>query len=96
MDTGTKELPRGDDGEIAISRPQVMKGYWNKPEENKGVFRDIEGRRYFLTGDIGHIDDEGYIIITDHKKDMIIVGGFNCYPREVEEVLARQKTGVGE
>ncbi len=96
MDTGTKELPRGDDGEIAISGPQVMKGYWNKPEENKGVFRDIEGRRYFLTGDIGHIDDEGYIIITDRKKDMIIVGGFNCYPREVEEVLARQKTGVGE
>ena len=87
MDTGTKELPRGDDGEIAISGPQVMKGYWNKPEENKEVFRDIEDRRYFLTGDIGHIDDEGYIIITDRKKDMIIVGGFNCYPREVEEVL---------
>jgi len=64
-----------------------MKEYWNKPEENKEVFRNIEDRRYFLTGDIGHIDDEGYIIITDRKKDMIIVGGFNCYPREVEEVL---------
>jgi long-chain acyl-CoA synthetase len=87
MDTGIKELPRGDDGEIAISGPQVMKEYWNKPEENKEVFRDIEGHRYFLTGDIGHIDDEGYIIITDRKKDMIIVSGFNCYPREVEEVL---------
>ncbi len=87
MDTGTKELARGDDGEIAISGPQVMKEYWNKPEENKEVFRNIEDRRYFLTGDIGHIDDEGYIVITDRKKDMIIVGGFNCYPREVEEVL---------
>jgi long-chain acyl-CoA synthetase len=64
-----------------------MIGYWNKPDDNKAVFREIEGHRYFLTGDIGHIDDEGYIIITDRKKDLILVGGFNCYPREVEEVL---------
>jgi long-chain acyl-CoA synthetase len=85
--SGGEELPRGEDGEIAISGPQVMQGYWNKPEENAAVFREIDGRRYFLTGDIGHIDEEGYIVITDRKKDMIIVGGFNCYPREVEEVL---------
>lgn len=85
--TGSEELPRGEDGEIAISGPQVMKGYWQKPDDNQAVFRNIGGRRYFLTGDIGHIDDEGYIVITDRKKDMIIVGGFNCYPREVEEVL---------
>jgi len=85
--TGSEDRPRGEDGEIAISGPQVMQGYWNKPEENAAVFRDIGGRRYFLTGDIGHIDDDGYIVITDRKKDMIIVGGFNCYPREVEEVL---------
>jgi long-chain acyl-CoA synthetase len=84
---GTAELPRGEDGEIAISGPQVMPGYWNKPAENAAVFRDIGGRRYFLTGDIGHVDEDGYIVITDRKKDMIIVGGFNCYPREVEEVL---------
>ena len=87
MTTGTAELPRGDDGEIAISGPQVMQGYWQKPADNEAVFREIDGRRYFLTGDIGHVDDEGYIVITDRKKDMIIVGGFNCYPREVEEVL---------
>jgi long-chain acyl-CoA synthetase len=87
MTTGTEELPRGDDGEIAISGPQVMQGYWQKPAENDAVFRQIDGRRYFLTGDIGHVDDEGYIVITDRKKDLIIVGGFNCYPREVEEVL---------
>lgn len=85
--TGLKELPPGEDGEIAISGPQVMTGYWDKPLENSAVFREIDGKRYFLTGDVGHIDPEGYIIITDRKKDLILVGGFNCYPREVEEVL---------
>jgi long-chain acyl-CoA synthetase len=87
LDTGLKELPQGEDGEIAISGPQVMAGYWNRAEATAEVFREIEGRKYFLTGDIGHIDDEGYITITDRKKDLILVGGFNCYPREVEEVL---------
>ncbi len=86
VDTGL-ELPRGEDGEIAISGPQVMAGYWQKPEENERVFRQIDGRRYLLSGDIGHIDEEGYLVITDRKKDLILVGGFNCYPREVEEVL---------
>ncbi len=85
--TGLKELAQGEDGEIAISGPQVMTGYWNKPLENSAVFREIEGKRFFLTGDVGHVDPEGYIIITDRKKDLILVGGFNCYPREVEEVL---------
>jgi long-chain acyl-CoA synthetase len=84
---GLAELARGEDGEIAISGPQVMQGYWNKPAENAAVFREIDGRRYFLTGDIGHVDEDGYIVITDRKKDLILVGGFNCYPREVEEVL---------
>ncbi len=86
-DTGTTELPRGEDGEIAICGPQVMQGYWNKPEDNAAVFREIDGLRYFLTGDIGHIDEEGYILITDRKKDLVLVGGFNVYPREVEEML---------
>ena len=85
--TGLQELPGGEDGEIAICGPQVMKGYWNKPEEDERVFRIIDGKRYFLTGDIGHIDPEGYIYITDRKKDMILVGGFNVYPREVEDIL---------
>ncbi len=87
LDTGQTPLPQGEDGEIAISGPQVMKGYWNRTEENQAVFREIEGRRYFLTGDIGHVDEEGYILITDRKKDMVLVGGFNVYPREVEDVL---------
>lgn len=85
--TGLQELPQGEDGELAVCGPQVMKGYWNKPDEDERVFRTIEGRRYFLTGDIGHIDPEGYIHITDRKKDLILVGGFNVYPREVEDVL---------
>lgn len=85
--TGMQELPRGQDGEIAICGPQVMKGYWNRPDEDEKAFRMIEGRLYFLSGDIGHIDDEGYIHITDRKKDMILVGGFNVYPRDVEDIL---------
>ena len=87
MDTGLEELPQGEDGEIGISGPQVMTGYWNREEESQEVFREIDGGRYFLTGDVGHIDEEGYIIITDRKKDMILVGGFNVYPRDVEEIL---------
>jgi long-chain acyl-CoA synthetase len=87
IDTGQKELPRGEDGEIGICGPQVMQGYWNKPEENEKVFREVDGKRYFLTGDIGHIDDDGYILITDRKKDMVLVGGFNVYPRDVEDIL---------
>ncbi|MCD4722424.1 MAG: long-chain fatty acid--CoA ligase [Desulfobacula sp.] len=83
----TKELPQGEDGELAICGPQVMKGYWKRPDANEEVFRQINGKRYFLTGDIGNIDKDGYITITDRKKDMIIVGGFNVYPREVEDIL---------
>jgi long-chain acyl-CoA synthetase len=87
LETGLKELPQGENGEIAVSGPQIMLGYWNNPEENDAVFRKIDGKRFFLTGDIGHIDEEGFLLITDRKKDMIIVGGFNAYPREIEEVL---------
>ena len=87
VDTALRELPLGEDGEIAVTGPMVMLGYWNKPEANQAVFRRIEGKRYLLTGDIGHIDEEGFLRITDRKKDMIIVGGFNAYPREIEEVL---------
>ena len=86
-DTGLTELPLGEDGEIAVNGPQIMQGYWNRPQENEAVFREIDGRRYFLTGDIGHIDEDGYTLITDRKKDMILVGGFNVYPRDVEDIL---------
>ncbi len=84
---GLEELPQGEDGEIAACGPQVMTGYWNKPEDNKAVFREIDGQRFFLTGDVGYINEDGYILITDRKKDLILVSGFNVYPREVEEML---------
>lgn len=87
VETGLEELPQGEDGEIAVSGPQIMLGYWNRPEENKAAFRQIEGKKFFLTGDIGHIDEEGFLFITDRKKDLILVGGFNAYPTEIEEVL---------
>ena len=87
LNDDTKELAQGEDGEIAVCGPQVMKGYWKRPDANEEVFRQIDGKRYFLTGDIGNIDKNGYITITDRKKDMIIVGGFNVYPREVEDIL---------
>ena len=87
LETGLTPLPQGEDGEIAISGPQVMQGYWQRPEENQAVFREIDGHRYFLTGDIGHVDEDGFIFITDRKKDMILVGGFNVYPRDVEDIL---------
>ena len=87
IEDATQEMPAGEDGEIAICGPQVMRGYWGKPEEDAKVFTEIDGNRYFLTGDIGHADEDGYLLITDRKKDMIIVGGFNVYPRDVEDIL---------
>jgi long-chain acyl-CoA synthetase len=75
--------PAGEPGELAIKGPQVMRGYWNRPEESAQVLRD----GWLLTGDLALTDDEGYFQIVDRKKDLIIAGGFNVYPREVEEVL---------
>ncbi|MFW9992567.1 MAG: long-chain fatty acid--CoA ligase [Candidatus Odinarchaeota archaeon] len=87
LETGTKEMATGETGEIALSGPQVMKGYWNKIEETAAVFREIDGKRFFLTGDIGHLDGEGFTVITDRKKDMINVSGLKAYPREIEDIL---------
>ncbi len=87
IETGEQELARGEDGELAVCGPQVMKGYWKRPDANDEVFKTINGQRYFRTGDIAHIDEDGYVVITDRKKDMIIVGGFNVYPRDVEDII---------
>ncbi|HLR22791.1 MAG TPA: long-chain-fatty-acid--CoA ligase [Pseudogracilibacillus sp.] len=78
-----EELPVGEAGEIAVRGPQVMKGYWNREEQTKKTL--IDG--WLLTGDMGRMDEEGYFFVVDRKKDMIIAGGLNIYPREVEEVL---------
>jgi long-chain acyl-CoA synthetase len=78
-------LPVGEIGEICIRGPQVMKGYWNRPDETSKVLLP-DG--YLLTGDIGYINDEGYVFVVDRKKDMILVSGFNVYPNEIEAVVA--------
>jgi long-chain acyl-CoA synthetase len=88
LDDWTKEVPPGGEGELMIAGPQVMQGYFNRPEETEQVIKtDGEGRRWLLTGDISKMDDEGYFFIVDRKKDMIIVSGFNVYPTDIEQVL---------
>ncbi|MEE8528410.1 MAG: AMP-binding protein [Gammaproteobacteria bacterium] len=83
-DDDGNELPIGDIGELCIKGPQVMKGYWNRPDETAKVMIDDEWLR---TGDIARIDEKGYIYIEDRKKDMILVSGFNVYPNEIEDVV---------
>jgi long-chain acyl-CoA synthetase len=88
VETGTRELPIGEAGELCICGPQVMKGYWNKPEESANVLRvGADGRVWFHTGDIARMDEDGYTSIVQRKKDMIIVDGYNVYPSDVESVL---------
>ncbi|WP_318614334.1 long-chain-fatty-acid--CoA ligase [Sporosarcina sp. YIM B06819] len=79
----SEPLAPGEIGEIAVKGPQVMRGYWNRPEDTKQTFRD----GWFLTGDLGYMDEKGYFYVVDRKKDMIIASGFNIYPREIEEIL---------
>ena len=83
VDDPSKEIPAPGPGELCIRGPQVMQGYWNKPEETEEVLRD----GWLYTGDIAEVDEEGFFKIVDRKKDMILVGGFNVYPRDVEEIL---------
>jgi long-chain acyl-CoA synthetase len=80
-----RELAIGEAGEICIRGPQVMRGYWNRPEETAQV---MTGDGYLRTGDIGVMDERGYVRIVDRKKDMILVSGFNVYPNEIEDVVA--------
>ncbi|GAB3681388.1 AMP-binding protein [Salinisphaera aquimarina] len=79
------ELPAGEAGELCVHGPQVMAGYWNKPEENEKTF--FEGH-WLRTGDVAKMDDKGFFHIVDRKKDMILVSGFNVYPNEIEDVVA--------
>lgn len=83
VETGDRDLGIGESGEILLKGPQMSRGYYKKPEETADAFRD----GWFHTGDIGYMDDEGYLYIVDRKKDMVIAGGFNIYPREIDEVL---------
>ena len=83
LETGTRVLPMGEAGEVRVRGPQMMIGYHNKPEETAYALRD----GFMYTGDIGYVDKDGFLFLVDRKKDMVIVGGYNVYPREVDEVL---------
>ncbi|MBL0944903.1 MAG: long-chain-fatty-acid--CoA ligase [Hydrogenophaga sp.] len=92
LDEEGREVPVGERGEIAIHGPQVMAGYWQRPDETAKV---MTADGYFKTGDIGVMDERGYFKVVDRKKDMVLVSGFNVYPNEVEDVVA-QLPGVLE
>jgi long-chain acyl-CoA synthetase len=92
LDDEHHELPIGERGELAIKGPQVMKGYWNNPAETAKVFTQ-DG--WLLTGDIALITEQGYVRLLERKKDMILVSGFNVYPNEIEDVIARLE-GINE
>ena len=83
IETGTRVLPIGEAGEVRVRGPQMMIGYHNKGEETAYALRD----GYMYTGDIGYVDEDGFLFLVDRKKEMIIVGGYNVYPREIDEVL---------
>lgn len=83
LEDETREVPVGETGELLVKGPQVMKGYWDKPEETAETLTD----GWLHTGDIAKMDEEGYFFIVDRKKDMILSGGLNVYPRDIEEVL---------
>jgi long-chain acyl-CoA synthetase len=83
LETGERVVPVGEAGELCVRGPQVMKGYWNRPEETAIALRD----GWLYTGDVARMDEDGFFYIVQRKKDMIIVSGFNVYPNEVEDVL---------
>jgi long-chain acyl-CoA synthetase len=90
-DEGTRVMPTGEIGEVTIAAPQLMTGYWNRPEETAQVLResvDDSARPRLYTGDLGFLDADGYLFIVDRKKDLIKTSGFQVWPREIEEVLA--------
>ena len=84
-DADGKEVPVGQPGELWVRGPQVMKGYWNRPEETA---KTIDARGFLETGDIAVMDEKGWLKLVDRKKDLIVVSGFNVYPNEIEEVVS--------
>jgi long-chain acyl-CoA synthetase len=88
-ETGLRELPAGQTGEIVLTAPQLMQGYWSNPEETAKVLRIMsDGSTGLYTGDLGYLDEDGYLFIVDRKKDLIKTSGLQVWPREVEEVLS--------
>jgi long-chain acyl-CoA synthetase len=87
VETGSKEMPLGEHGEIVTAGPHVMKGYLNLPEESAKAMREFAGKTWMFTGDVGFMDEEGYVTISDRAKDMLIVGGFKVFSVELEDKL---------
>jgi len=87
--TTLQELPPGETGEIVMHGPQVMLGYWNKPEDTADVFIELDGKRFFRSGDLGKMDEDGYFFIVDRLKRMINASGFKVWPTEVETLMYR-------
>ncbi len=87
IETGSNEVPVGEEGELIVQGPQVMNGYLNRPDENNFAIRETNGGRWLYTGDVARMDEDGYFTIVDRTKDMVIVGGFKVFSREVEEKL---------
>jgi long-chain acyl-CoA synthetase len=86
---GKTPVPQGEVGEIVVRAPQLMQGYWQKPEETREMIRtSVRGERLLYTGDLGYLDEDGYLFIVDRKKDLIKTCGFQVWPREIEEVIS--------
>ncbi len=90
-----QELPPGEVGEIVTHGPQVFLGYWNRPEENDAAFVDVDGKRFFRTGDLGRVDEDGYFFMVDRVKRMINASGFKVWPSEIESLMY-QHPGIAE
>ena len=90
---GRTPVPAGEIGEIVITAPQLMHGYWQKPDETREMLRTNDrGERRLYTGDLGYLDEDGYLFIVDRKKDLIKTCGFQVWPREIEEVISSHPT----
>lgn len=87
LDTGTKEVAVGEEGQLIARGPQIMKSYYNKPEETANALREFQGEKWMYTGDVAKMDEDGYFTIVDRAKDMLNVGGFKVFSKEVEETL---------
>ena len=83
------DVPQGEQGEIVVHGPEVFDGYWKRPDATAQVFMEIDGKRFFRTGDLGHVDEDGYYFITDRLKRMINASGFKVWPAEVELLMFR-------
>jgi long-chain acyl-CoA synthetase len=87
LDDGETDVPVGEVGELLMSGPQLMKGYYGMPTETANTLREKDGKLWLYTGDIARMDEDGYFYIVDRKKDMALIGGFNVYPNNIEKVI---------